>query len=307
MVLNSRFFIKNTPIDPIDSFLFQGENFKFDIARFDLIDPHISGNKLFKLYYQLLNVRSENKSGILTMGGAYSNHLHATAALCQEQQIACAAIIRGEESLETNSTLKDCCEKGMQLHFVSRESYKNKDRQFLQIVDKYPDFLFVPSGGDNEDGEKGAALMPLCIPQWESYTSIVCAAGTGTTARGIQQKLLPHQHLWIIPALKIEPAEQENYFISCLSKEANLSENVAIQYDAAGKGFGKKEDELFILMNEFYRQTRIPTDFVYTAKTLRGLLTIIRKQKNETTQKYLMIHTGGLQGNRSLKENTLVF
>ena len=307
MVLYSSFYNNNIQIDTVKSFIYEGEEYSFDVARFDLIDPLISGNKLFKLYYQLLNVQTQKKKGILTMGGAYSNHLLATAALCEEQQISSIAIIRGEESKDLSVTLRDCREKGMKLIFVSRESYRKTDTEVRDIIAQYPDYLFVPAGGDNEDGEKGAALMPDRIPQWASYTTIFCGAGTGTTVRGIGQKLLPHQRLWIMPAVKIQQADQAHYLNSCLQKDQSQSINISIHFDAAGKGFAKKEKELFYLMNEFYRQTRIPTDYVYTAKTLRGLLQITRNQPKPKKENILMLHTGGIQGNRSLKEKTLVF
>ena len=307
MVFSSRFYNHNIQIDRVKSFSFDGREFSFDVARFDLIDPLISGNKMFKLYYQFLNARKENKKGILTMGGAYSNHLLATAALCNEQQIPSAAIIRGEESKDLSITLRDCRDLGMKLIFVSRKSYDNQDAEVSQIIEQFHDYLFVPAGGDNEDGENGAALMPDCIPLWSSYTNIFCAAGTGTTVRGIAQKLLPHQHLWIIPALKIQEKDREDFFKNCLPTSNSLQKNIYMHFDAAGKGFGKKEEELIKLMNDFFLQSRIPTDFVYTAKTLRGLLQISGDDAKSEKENMLIIHTGGVQGNRSLQENTIVF
>ncbi len=307
MVFNSRFYNHNIQIDRVKSFPFDGREFTFDVARFDLIDPLISGNKLFKLYYQLLNAKAQNKKGILTMGGAYSNHLLATAALCHEQALSSAAIIRGEESKDLNSTLRDCRENGMKLIFVSRESYKKSDIEVSHIKAQFPDYLFVPAGGDNEEGEKGASLMPDYIPHWSSYKHIYCASGTGTTVRGIGQKLLPHQHLWIIPAVKIQEKDREDYFKNCLPANKETQNKISIHFDAAGKGFGKKEEELFTVMNAFYKQSGIHTDFVYTAKTLRGLLQISDDDAKQEKGSILMIHTGGIQGNRSLQENTIVF
>lgn len=307
MVFSSRFYNHNIQIDRVKSFSFDGRECSFDVARFDLIDPLISGNKMFKLYYQILNAKKENKKGILTMGGAYSNHLLATAALCREQTLCSAAIIRGEESKDLSITLRDCRDLGMKLIFLSRKSYDNQEAEVSQIIEQFHDYLFVPAGGDNEDGEKGAALMPDYIPQWSSYTTIFCAAGTGTTVRGIAQKLLPHQHLWIIPALKIQEKDRENYLNNCLPANHEIHKNISIHFDAAGKGFGKKDDDLFKLMNDFFTQTDIPTDFVYTAKTVRGILDILKTQNAQSENKYLMIHTGGIQGNRSLQEHTIVF
>jgi len=307
MVFSSRFYNHNIQIDRVNSFTYEGYEYNFDVARFDLIDPLISGNKLFKLYFQILNAKKENKNGILTMGGAYSNHLLATAALCREQALCSAAIIRGEESKDLSITLRDCRDLGMNLIFVRRSSFDNKDADVRQIIEQFSDYLFVPAGGDNEEGEKGAALMPDYISDWSSYTTVFCAAGTGTTVRGIIQKLLAHQHLWIIPAVKIQEKERENYFNNCLPANNKMKKNISIYFDAAGKGFGKKDEELFTLMNAFYKQTGIPTDFVYTAKTVRGILDILKTQNAQAENKYLMIHTGGIQGNRSLQEHTIVF
>jgi 1-aminocyclopropane-1-carboxylate deaminase/D-cysteine desulfhydrase-like pyridoxal-dependent ACC family enzyme len=307
MVLHSSFHHNNVQIDQVISFCFEGHTYSLDVARFDLIDPLISGNKLFKLYYQLLNRNKYKKKGILTMGGAYSNHLIATAAVCQKEQIPSAALIRGEESKMLSPTLQDCRNMGMELVFISREEYQKNHTIWTNKYEQFRDYLFVPAGGDNEAGEEGASLMPDYLSGWDSYTMIFCAAGTGTTVRGIQRKLLPHQQLWIIPALKIREEDQESFFTSCLFNDAKVQKNIHIYFNAAGKGFGKKDESLFSLMNVFYQQTRIPTDFIYTAKTLKGLLDITRNQQNDSKHKYLMIHTGGIQGNRSLEENMLIF
>lgn len=250
-------------------------------------------------------MQQEGKKGILTMGGAFSNHLAATAFLCHQLKISSAAIIRGEKPEKLSHTLTACRDRGMQLLFSNRSSFDPQSNEVEQIKNKFPDYYFVPPGGDNEAGETGAGEMPLAIDYWENYEAVICATGTGTTLRGIHKKIQSHQRLYGMVALRI-PATQQTTFI-----ENNQSKDSAnaprFYFNAAGKGFGRPDPDLFELMNEFYRQTQIPTDFVYTAKAIKGLLDLLDQNIIPAHSQTLLIHTGGLQGNDSLEEGQLHF
>jgi 1-aminocyclopropane-1-carboxylate deaminase/D-cysteine desulfhydrase-like pyridoxal-dependent ACC family enzyme len=305
MLEHPPFYNQKITVEPVDSFLFNGHTYSFHVARFDRIDPLLSGNKLYKLKYQLLQMQQEEKKGILTMGGAYSNHLAATAFLCRQYQIPCTAIIRGEERIPLSHTLSACRNNGMQLLFTERSAFQSESNTVIRIQQEFPDYLFVPAGGDNEAGEAGAAEMPLAVDNWESYDSIICAVGTGTTLRGIFRKLQPHQNLYGIVALRIPETQQTLFKESSFKKDSPSKPNY--YFGAAGKGFGKQEETLLELMNTFFQQTKIPTDFVYTAKALKGLLDLYDQKLIGVQNRILLMHTGGLQGNNSLLKGRLTF
>jgi 1-aminocyclopropane-1-carboxylate deaminase len=159
-----------------------------DVLRIDKIHATISGNKWFKLKYSLQQAISLNKSTIVTAGGAYSNHLVATAHACNRMQLKCIGIIRGEEPVKRSATLQECAELGMQLHFTDRASYTDSRKVFDQLHE--PNAYFIEEGGSNEHGVKGASEILQLVH--ENYTHICCAAGTGTMLAGLLQSAQPH-------------------------------------------------------------------------------------------------------------------
>ena len=274
------------------------------VARLDEIHPVLSGNKFYKLNYNLAQAKAEKK-GIITMGGAYSNHLAATAYACYNAGIPSAALIRGELTEPLNHTLSFCREHHMKLLSVPRKEYKKSSSHIKFLLAEYPQYFFVPEGGDNSHGEKGCSEIASSIPNFDSFTHIACAVGTGTTVRGLAKSLLPHQQLIAIPVLNIKYEEQETFLIKHLSVK-NQSQ-LHILFDYAGKGYASQEPELFEFMNMFYKQTTIPLDFIYTAKLLKAISNLFDQHYFTVSDRLLLIHTGGLQGNLSLQSGTLLY
>jgi 1-aminocyclopropane-1-carboxylate deaminase len=170
-----------SPIHQLQHPLFDEKGLKVFIKRDDLIHPVISGNKWRKLKYSLIKAQAEGKNHLVTFGGAYSNHLLATAAAAAKFGFKTTGIVRGEEV--QNDTLFMCSLHGMQLLFTDRESYRDKPALFQKYFADDSNAFFIDEGGASVEAAKGCSELIAELPQ--AYTIIICACGTGTTAAGI--------------------------------------------------------------------------------------------------------------------------
>jgi 1-aminocyclopropane-1-carboxylate deaminase len=256
------------------------------IKREDLIHPFVSGNKFRKLKYNLLQAKAENQSTLLTFGGAYSNHIAAVAYAGKENGFQTIGIIRGDElgdKIESNPTLKFAQECGMQFEFVSRETYRLKtEATFLeQLQQQYGAFYLIPEGGTNTFAIQGCE--EILTPDDASFDYVACAIGTGGTISGLINSVLG------FPALKGDFLQDEiRNFVS--------QDNWELITDYHFGGYGKVTNELIDWINQFYEQTQIPLDPVYTGKMVFGIVDLIAKNYFPENSKILLIHTGGLQG-----------
>jgi 1-aminocyclopropane-1-carboxylate deaminase len=262
------------------------------IKRDDLIHPFVSGNKFRKLKYNLLQAKAENQSALLTFGGAYSNHIAAVAFAGKENGFQTIGIVRGDEladKIESNPTLKFAQECGMQFEFVSRETYRLKTEvSFLeQLQLHYGAFYLIPEGGTNALAIKGCE--EILTQEDASFDYVACAIGTGGTISGIINTALPHQKVLGFPALKGEFLQDEiRNFVRQDTRE--------LITDYHFGGYGKVSPDLIDWINQFYEQTQIPLDPVYTGKMVFGIVDLIAKNYFPENAKILLIHTGGLQG-----------
>jgi 1-aminocyclopropane-1-carboxylate deaminase len=283
-------------VDDISSF-YQKE-IEVDILRLDKISPVVSGNKWFKLRYYLEEAKALHKKGILTFGGAWSNHIIATAAICKMNGLKSIGIIRGEEPQKFSATLLKAKELGMQLVFISRTAYQNKEIPAAFITEEY---YIVNEGGYGEFGAKGAStILNYCT---KSYTHYCCAVGTGTMMAGLINAVSPAQQVLGISVMKNNTVLEE--MIQTLV--TNKKNNWKLTHDYHFGGYAKHQPALFRFMNEFYRQTGIPSDFVYTGKLFYAISDLIEKNYFPPNSKLLLVHSGGLQGNISLPSGTLIF
>ncbi len=282
-----------------------GESFCFTVARLDQLHPFISGNKYFKLKYNLQQLNEQNKQGIITMGGAYSNHLAATAFTCYEQGMSSVGIIRGEITEPLNPTLSFCRQNNMQLIAVDRTDYVVDSDVVQKLIQQHQHLLFVPEGGNNEAGLMGCTEILQHIQGADEFTHIICSMGTGTTFKGIASAAKPLHNVMGIPALKIKVEEQEQFIL----QHATVSSAArhVVLFDFAGKGYARTDDALLNFMNSFYTKTSIPTDIVYTGKLMQATISLAENNYFPANSKVLVIHSGGLQGNNSLAPGTLLF
>ena len=257
-----------------------------------LIHPTVSGNKYRKLKYNLEKVLLENYKGILTFGGAFSNHIAATAAAGQALNIPTVGIIRGEElasKIELNSTLRYAKSCGMHLEFVARSVYKQKtDLDYLKILlETFKGFYVVPEGGTNTLAIKGCE--EILTQKDHAFDIICCAVGTGGTIAGLINASLPTQKIIGFPALKGGFLNED---ICKFATQSNWELWDAYHFG----GYAKVNSKLITFMNHFKATYNIPLDPVYTAKMMYGIFDAIQTGKIPENAKVLAIHTGGLQG-----------
>lgn len=285
-----------SPVQQIHDKLFAEQGLKLFIKRDDLIDPIISGNKWRKLKYVLRDALSQNKTHLVTFGGAYSNHLLATAAAAAKFGFKATGIVRGE--VVNNDTLFLCRLYGMNLMFTDRESYRDKPALFSQYFGNNADAYFIDEGGASVLGAQGVSELIGELP--ETYDHIFCACGTGTTAAGIingisDAKLSTNFHG--VPVLK-------NGEFLRTDIDAYLTKPAAyvLHTDYHFGGYAKTDNELITFIKSFTASTGILIDPVYTGKMLYAIYDLAGKNHFKTGDKILAVHTGGIWGLLGMKE-----
>jgi D-cysteine desulfhydrase len=265
-----------------------------DVLRLDKLHPIVSGNKWFKLKGHLPLVPPGKP--ILTFGGAWSNHLVATAYAAQQAGITAIGIIRGEQPATPSATLEEAAGYGMQLEFISRQQYQQKeDPVFVgELLRRFPGAYIIPEGGGGLPGIKGSEDI-LRIADTSVYTHIACAIGTGATFQGLRLAATRQQTIIGVPVLKgfAPPATED-------------SNSLFLPHYHFG-GYARHPQTLLDFMNQFYRDAGIPTDIVYTGKLFFAMTQSVREGLFPAHSRLLIIHSGGLQGNRSLAPGKLEF
>lgn len=266
------------------------------IRRLDQIHPQISGNKFFKLKYNLIEAQRLGYRQILTFGGAYSNHIAATAYAAQLFGFESIGIIRGEElaSQALNPTLSTATQHGMQLRFVSRAEYRQKHLPdyMQQLQQQYPDAYILPEGGSNQLAVLGCQEI-LCPQDHDDFDVICAAVGTGGTLAGIITASNTQQQVLGFSALKgdfLSQAVQQH--LHCLDPRDNWQ----ITDDYSGAGYAKTTPELLKFIDQFEQRYAIPLEPIYTGKMLYGIMDLISKHNFKAGTRILVIHSGGLQG-----------
>ncbi len=275
------------------------KNVEAAILRLDKIHPLIAGNKWFKLRYYLEEAKQQEKKTIVTFGGAWSNHLLAIAAACKKNDLACIGIVRGEEPVHPSFTLIQAKKLGMQLVFVSRAAYGKGE--IPGDLDGSTHYL-IPAGGYGIKGVLGAATIVEHYKQG-SYSHICSAAGTGTMTAGLINGSSPAAQNIAISVLKNNDDLEKDIGMFVTDKKRSYQ----VIHDYHFGGYAKYNSTLLHFMNEFYKQSTIPSDFVYTGKLFFGIHDLISNNFFPAGSKILFIHSGGLQGNASLSKGTLIF
>ena len=295
-----------TPIKKLNHPLFKER--KLDVyAKLDYLNhPQIQGNKWHKLKGQFLQMQRHGYSEILTFGGAYSNHIAATAAACQAQSIRVTAIIRGDELAnhpeKWSHTLHTARQNGMQFEFVSRADYRKRHQdEYLQsLQQRYPNAWIVPEGGSNPAALIGLAKLAKDIeqqlPQW---TDLILPVGTGGTLAGLSRALSPintvghTRTLHGICALK--DVEHQSALIQTLIAQAPHC-HYRLCDEFVDKGYGKESNTLKQFRHQFEQQFDLPLDPIYNNKSAYGMMQLIQRNHFAKGATLLWLHTGGLQG-----------
>jgi 1-aminocyclopropane-1-carboxylate deaminase len=301
--MQSAMQLKQTPIMPFNSSCIKLAGITLSIKRDDQQHEIISGNKLFKLFYHLEKCQQLGVKTIVTFGGAYSNHVHATAYAAKQMGIKVVAIIRGELLLPLNPTLKDCVDWGMIIEPVNRQEYKIKGQSEIiqKIIAGYENPYVIPEGGSDLLGVKGAAKILEGVDQ-SRFDYIVCACGTGTTVSGIIQQAASHIHVLGMAVLKGASwmhEEVQGWLNKLESEGVNSGEAIwSINTDYHFGGYAKTSGELDAFIDQINQIHSLPLEHIYTGKALYGVLDLAEQGFFKLGSRILFIHTGGLQGAR---------
>jgi len=278
-----------SPEEEIQSSLFREKKVRVFVKRDDLIHPYISGNKWRKLKYPLKEARKQGKNKLVTFGGAWSNHLLATAAAASKFGFQSYAFVRGEEV--SNPVLTLCKVFGMHLHFVSRTDYQEKNLLFERYFTDDQEAFFINEGGYGTMAAQGVA--ELVSEFQEDYTDIICACGTGTTVAGLIQGQAAGSQTRIhgIPVLKGGDFIRDE--VAALGQD---SASLLLHNDYHFGGYAKTKPELIQFVKDFSQETGILIEPTYTGKAFYGLYDLIKQNYFPPEAKIVIIHTGGLTG-----------
>jgi 1-aminocyclopropane-1-carboxylate deaminase len=275
-------------LDKITNELTRKHSVNLFIKRDDLIHPEISGNKWRKLKYNIAQAKQDNKSAILTFGGAFSNHITATAKACEVFGFKSIGIIRGEAYSPLNKSLQFAKDCGMELIYLDRENYKLKNIDALLTTHDsrlLSEAYILPEGGANELAVKGCAEIVSEIDIDFDY--ICCASGTGTTIAGIASNLQPHQQAIGFPVLK-----GGEFLYDEIKKLINVECLLMTEYHFGG--YAKTTPALIKFIKEFHQEHQILLDYVYTGKLLYGIFDLISKNYFPENATIIAVHTGGV-------------
>ncbi len=272
------------------------------VYRIDLMHPQVSGNKWYKLKYNLLAAKQQGYQTLLTFGGAYSNHIYATAAAGKMHGFQTIGIIRGEAHTPLNPTLQFAVDCGMQLHYLDRTTYRDKKSpEVLEILQQtFGSFYLIPEGGSNALAVKGCTEILTELDA--TFDVITTACGTGGTLAGLVAHLPDHQQVLGFPALKggdflyndTEDLLDAYYDAFNISREATR-DRYQLMTDYHFGGYAKKKPPLLSFMDDFTQQHQIPLEWIYTGKMFYGLYDLIKNNYFRPCTKIVALHTGGIR------------
>ena len=271
---------------------------ELNLLRLDEIHPVIGGNKWFKLRYNLEEFNTLGKRRMLTFGGAYSNHIAAVAAAGKEFGFETIGIIRGEASSALNATLALASQQGMELHYASRQLYRDKEALLKWVKNRFDsDCYILPEGGSNDLGVKGCTEI-LDSVQTES-DFICCACGTGATLAGIASSEKGKGKSIGFSVLKGGSFLQEA-IIRFAGTQVSKETRIMTEYHFGG--YGKVKPELLDFVRQINEKHGIQLDYTYTGKMMFGIYDLAGKGFFPKGSKILAIHTGGIQGNAGYED-----
>jgi 1-aminocyclopropane-1-carboxylate deaminase len=295
---------RKVPVQRVAHKIFTNAGIEVLVRRDDLIDPELSGNKFYKLFFNLSAAREQGFTRLLSFGGAYSNHLHALAAAGNRYGFNTLGVVRGERPAQLNPTLSDAEAWGMQLVFISRTDYRDKSEPELlaELQSRYGEFYLIPEGGANLAGARGMQLLGQALEQQlkGDYTAVCMACGTGTSLAGLAAGIDSTKLAIGFSVLKGEGGL--GGVIATVNRQFRSSDGAVnwrlISGFHAG-GYGKKHPEyLTQFWQDFEHSSGIPLDPVYTLKLFWGINSLSQQGYWPRGSRIVAIHSGGLQGRR---------
>lgn len=284
------------PLQRVKWPIFEAADVEVFVRRDDLLDPLVSGNKFYKLFHNVAAAQASGYQQILSFGGAWSNHIHALAALGKKYGIKTIGVIRGERPAKMSATLLDAESMGMQLHFVSRQLYRDKEALSLALKDCYGQFYVVPEGGGNSLGALGCKAIGQALSH-QDIDSVYLPAATGGTAAGVAAGVADRQQVFAVNVLKGE-GDLPLDIARLTSELGNQRKNWQLLSGYHCGGYAKFPLFLSEFMGEFECSSGFELDPIYGAKLWWALNDLAQQQLLVKGSKIAVVHTGGLQGRR---------
>lgn len=293
-----------TPIVQLNHPLFKEKDLQLWIKRDDLTHPELQGNKWRKLKYNLEKARKMDKKYLLTFGGAFSNHLFATAAAGKLFNLKTIGIVRGEKVLPLNATLSFAKSCGMDLRFVDRKTYSQNEKLLSKLEISSDECYLLPEGGTNELALKGCSeLGEEILTQLDFIPNFICTScGTGGTVSGLIHSKRSDTHVLGFSALKGNFMKKEVDNLLAQFYPDDHHDNYSIQNEYHFGGYARHTSALLDFINTFKDQFQIQLDPIYTGKMLYGIFDLAEKNFFPKGSKIVAIHTGGLQGILGFRE-----
>ena len=293
-----------SPVEHIKHPLFEQYGLEVLVKRDDLIHPVISGNKWRKLKYNLNEAKKQGYKGVLSFGGAYSNHVHALAFACHQQGLLSKAIIRGEKAYANNFTLSCAAKWGMTLNFVDRKTYKRRaDRDYLNDLQRqHPSYWIVPEGGTNHLALKGVSEICQELESQADFDVMITPVGSAGTLAGLA--LGDKNKHKIIGIAVLKQAEYLTSEINSLLADYQVEhKNWQLKTEFHGGGYARFTDKDVNTLLAFKNRTLLPIEPIYSGKMILALLSMITQGYFKRGTRIMLLHTGGLQGLAGLVES----
>ena len=280
---------------------FASQGYSVDMLRLDLVHPIVSGNKWYKLKEYLLQAKEQKADTLASFGGPYSNHIVALAYAGQYLGLKTIGYIRTNADEPVTPSLQEAIGYGMQLIYLGRTHFQEKKNELLKNQDSSSPY-FIDEGGYGKLGCQGFASIQEEVTL-NQYDYMIAAVGTGTMLSGLISISNPHQQIVGIPVLKNEETIYSE--INAILPDTRMPYTLLHQFHQGG--YAKTTQEQIDCMNQFWKNTGIPTDIVYTGKLVTAFDQLLQEKYFKKDASILLIHSGGLQGNRSVKPGVLLY
>ena len=280
---------------------FASQGYSVDMLRLDLVHPIVSGNKWYKLKEYLLQAKEQKADTLASFGGPYSNHIVALAYAGQYLGLKTIGYIRTNADEPVTPSLQEAIGYGMQLIYLGRTHFQEKKNELLKNQDSSSPY-FIDEGGYGKLGCQGFASIQEEVTL-NQYDYMIAAVGTGTMLSGLISISNPDQQIIGIPVLKNEETIYSE--INAILPDTKKPYTLLHQFHQGG--YAKTTQEQIDCMNQFWKNTGIPTDIVYTGKLVTAFDQLLQEKYFKKDASILLIHSGGLQGNRSVKPGVLLY
>nr|WP_312601712.1 MULTISPECIES: pyridoxal-phosphate dependent enzyme [Pseudomonas] len=301
--------LKSPPLEEVATTWLSKAGVRLALLRLDEVDPLVSGNKSYKLAAYLQQAHTKRASGLISLGGPHSNHLHALAAAGQRLGLKTVGLLRGEP--QDTPTVDDLSKWKMELHWLGYGGYRaRRDDEFWgEWLARYPGYLPIPEGGGGSLGMQGCIPLVAYIKTqlntigWSDYDALWVAVGTGTTLAGLAVGEAGRHP--VIGTLSVPLRYNVPDQVARWVREAGQPDADIRWLDGSLGGFARIDTELASFMASFETETQIPLEPLYTGKLLLALRRTVEAGDIPAGQRIIALHTGGLQGRRAMQDNLL--